>query len=44
MWFEKALVGLQALQRLCLHPAVVLHALTQQAQDLSTRPDAGCLQ
>ncbi|KAM9259560.1 LOW QUALITY PROTEIN: pecanex-like protein 3, partial [Morus bassanus] len=43
MWFEKAFAGLQALERLCLHPAVVLHALTHQAQALSARPDAGCL-
>ncbi|XP_072737657.1 pecanex-like protein 3 [Ciconia boyciana] len=43
MWFEKAFAGLQALERLCLHPAVVLHALTHQAQALSARPDAACL-
>lgn len=44
MWFEKAFAGLQALERLCLHPAVVLHALTHQAQAISARPDTGCLQ
>lgn len=44
MWFEKAFAGLQALERLCLHPAVVLQALTHHAQALSARPDTGCLQ